>query len=597
MATSYNVKSEPTVEEKIDTFFPMARDTLRQSMEKEGYACVDERTNLFHSFFGNLDDESKRRYLSFISYARTHPEESNFSKPLDPLCSSKFLRKETADFINGLDGDSQYLYYTAVINTGSPDLLTRKDVSGFISRLDSEHRELYLSLLSHSDNAVLHRRLTNERITEDVRVSQFMNVLPVPLELDYFAVIAQVDTDEFIAACVNEKVLGGSGFIESVCTGEDHREVFFESIGILILGMENAAKENAREFDSAHRRPYRGYDSSETELEQYKSVVNDHLRDEYGLRVPLALEQIRVLVDSASSGKKPAPILDLVNSSRDREHVVSYTLTAPQDRKEYSKDQLVRFAMMAATANPSDHGVMTGEAGIMAKFIGQKAVNRANNEFYHSDRNVKAHVLELTRQSDFHEAYLTLQAYADNNEGDISHLLDSVSRIDKSRVDRSMVAFESRNPLDYNSETQDACVFLPTGNRSESGIMKYVTEKDVHLLNFAVDGVPSGTAITFVSDKTLVVDSMEGGWIVRNDAALTLMNDYVLHRASALGADRVLYFTNSPNDTCKHFIKMLRTSNFGTESQIDVDRPGESYLEARRGATAIEYLLPKSSAR
>jgi hypothetical protein len=127
--------------------------------------------------------------------------------------------------------------------------------------------------------------------------------------------------------------------------------------------------------------------------------------------------------------------------------------------------------------------------------------------------------------------------------------------------------------------------------------MKYVTEKDVHLLNFAVDGVPSGTAITFVSDKTLVVDSMEGGWIVRNDAALTLMNDYVLHRASALGADRVLYFTNSPNDTCKHFIKMLRTSNFGTESQIDVDRPGESYLEARRGATAIEYLLPKSSAR
>ena len=174
---------------------------------------------------------------------------------------------------------------------------------------------------------------------------------------------------------------------------------------------------------------------------------------------------------------------------------------------------------------------------------------------------------------------------------DALEVVYKTSPYDLSSSDKNvLIAFESRNPLDFNNRKQGACVFMPAGGSFDKGIFLYVENKNIHLLDFFRGDTPVAAAIAFVSDGMLVVDSVEGYLNIEKDyAVMEKIYSYIIEFSQNERFKGVLFNTNVLSECGKNFLRLAETRGATVVYNDNLSVPeGEVYLESR---SCKEFLL------
>ncbi len=482
-------------------------------------------------------------------------------------------------------------------------VLSNETLPAFLNALVPSKINVYLQGLATAAPVGLLRRavLSNEKLPA------FLNEISDEAAHDYFYAIREAPEDR-LGYYLNDKVLSNAKFFKKMNVSNRNNETasLEAVVEMLNSGLAEIEPRDSRVVTYANiyvdtdRRITRPTPSN---IKIYEDIINNYLSSTYGFEKHLDFWNIRTLFEWFNIYKldhegQRRGMANLVNKS-ERRFLKSYSLRATAPQHDYSVFELVSSAVASIIRKSNGDNA---ERKLAVMIAGEKNVNSANNTFL-THKEIRTQVFEAIRRGvGIDTIYRMLYDYATkHNDERMLHVLsivDESERTHEPHADSStLYAFESNNPLDFNNKKQSACVFLPNGSSKWRGILEYVRHEEVHLLDFTIGKMPAAAAITFVSGKNLVVDSVEGGLKVHgNRQILGYIDSYIMDFARMLGMERVLYNTNVYNPTSLAFLDMIKekgaTGPFRTE---DVVFPrGVGYLESLDFYRFLVIRLPRN---
>ncbi len=541
---------------------------------------------------GRADLLTKPSVLSYMEWGGKALS-LHFLETVDEIGRVELLTREgVLSFEREIGPEKSCKYLDAVESTGKVEFLTSESVTSnarlasFLKREEPNATYRYLRALAATGSQ-------GPMMSDEMLL--FSRALGPDISPFYFTIVERLGSE--CGRYTNGSVLSSPGFFKFAdIGGKGQRMTIDTTVEILNLGLGAKAEADQRVIDLVE-----SYLNSERKLpapnigniRRYEEDANRHLASEYGFRKRLDISNINMFFSSVKAQDDELNrIVDLVNASGERKGVVMYSLSsAAGSPAKYSKEELMRSAVVAVTERMSP-GAPSSERSAMIDAVGDKRVNRANNEFHIGGSAMK---VAVHRAHDYHEKYELLREYALSEKKEtLLGILDYAAGGDLSRDSGVLVGFETNNPLDFDNSKQVACVFLPSGVKRGKGIMRYVSNSEMHLMDFTIGGVPVGCAIAFSSGGSLVVDSLEGGRKVRESAELMeRMYSYILDAARKEGADKVVFNEKVGNDTPRAFLRMLREKGEAKRSKIGVPPVDGVYLDSAIGESALEVSLRK----
>ncbi len=308
----------------------------------------------------------------------------------------------------------------------------------------------------------------------------------------------------------------------------------------------------------------------------YEDIANGLLGKRYGLEKRLTIDQIELLFsfDNYRGGQEAMRqgAVHFVNVSRE-ENARFYSINqgsspAPVD---YTREQLARYSVLAILGSKSEGAA--AEAAI-ARIVGAKAIAAARNEFNARHRRLMPELIAAVQASDYGRAAGILAGTKEE------HIADVLAAVDYKDVDvgnpRLMKAVESKNPLDYDSRLQIACVYLPQG----AHIFEYCTDERIALVRYDMGGRSVGSAICYMEDGVFLVDSVEGHRTFRKPEVYEAVYNDLLDRARSKGARTVVFSTDASNETPSGFEQYIAKAKGLRKSEVKMKLNTPAYLEA-----------------
>jgi hypothetical protein len=313
----------------------------------------------------------------------------------------------------------------------------------------------------------------------------------------------------------------------------------------------------------------------ESNIKDYNTLALDYVKRKYGLEKDISINQIIMLFDVPESIRKE--VIDLVNKSEEK-NVKYYSLETEYVKSlNYSKDELKKYVIISIVGSRNKE-LENQATDAIASIVGRKTVYKARNEFNSKYKYLMKDIIAAFRQGDYDKALDILKKT--NNE----QIIDVINSTNYRDVDISSARFikavESKNPLDYDNRVQMACVYLPSGARSEE-ILKYCKDDNFVLVRYDVGNLTLGSAICYMKDNIFLVDSVEGHRRFRNDKIFEIVYNDLIERAREKGAKMVVFNINVLNETPREFIEYLSKKNLPKE-RIEMRLDTDAYLEAEK---------------
>ncbi|MEM5875511.1 MAG: hypothetical protein QXX45_03000, partial [Candidatus Aenigmatarchaeota archaeon] len=347
---------------------------------------------------------------------------------------------------------------------------------------------------------------------------------------------------------------------------------------IINLGLDNLIK-NRRDFDaitlyikSDKKLPL----PTENNIDSYLDLAANYVKRKYGIEKNLNYNQLLMFFSTEEKIRKE--VVNFVNNSREiNPKYYSLSIKNKNNSLNYSRDDLEKYAIIAVIGS-RNKDLEKEAVNIISSIVGEKTVNRARNEFYKNYKNLIKEIASAFNQGNYEKAINILKQT--NNEA-INDVINSVNYRDININSNVIKAVESKNPLDYDNRVQMACVYLPYGSNIEDGILKYCKDNRIKLVRYDIGDQPLGSAICYLEDKKLLVDSVEGHRRFRKEEIFEIVYNDLIERAKEWGAEVVVFSKNTLNETSRKFLEYLSSKNLKYD-EVEMKLNTSAYIEAER---------------
>lgn len=310
-------------------------------------------------------------------------------------------------------------------------------------------------------------------------------------------------------------------------------------------------------------------------IKSYEKIVKDYVKELYGIERDLNLSQI-LLLYSIENENKIAEIVELVNKS-DEKNVKYYHLNLDKNNFfNYSRKELIKYVIIAVIGS-RDKKLEKNAVKVVSELVGIKTVNKARNEFYTKYKRFLKDIVCAFKQDRFEDVIKILESTNNSSILSVLSILNYSDFTNRLKGYSVVKAVESKNPLDYDSRIQMACVYLP---RSQE-ILNYCKDENIVLVRYDINNETLGSAICYLENNIFLVDSVEGNSRFRKaDIFEVVYNDLIL-RAKERNVKTIVFNMNVFNRTPKDFIHYLRNKDL-KEDIIKMHLRTNATLEASK---------------
>jgi hypothetical protein len=340
-------------------------------------------------------------------------------------------------------------------------------------------------------------------------------------------------------------------------------------------------------------------------IDRYDEIVAETLRKDYGISKNLSYREIEMFLATLSSGinmdewgidlKK---LVELINKS-ERKNERIYRLDTGECiidyLKRYEKDDLIKYTVISLTGSHDKN--LESEARNVAKiFADEKDIEIARQRL-NENKYLKKRVIEILKgrkegkNRAYQDAYNLL---LHSGEQPIVNVMKSIDYERDELVSKNIIrATESNNPLDFDFRFQKCCAYLPYGAKRKE-IFTYCEDPRIMLVKYEIYGKPQGSAICYLGDDYLLVDSVEGDLEIAENRVFDIIFNDLLERAKMRNLEYILFNIRVYNETPRKFISYIEKAYKKLGLRKDyflVDFKTDAYLEAMR-IPPSEYYLP-----
>ena len=321
---------------------------------------------------------------------------------------------------------------------------------------------------------------------------------------------------------------------------------------------------------------------NKSNITSYKEIASNYLSKKYGINKSLNTNQILMLF-SVNKDEREG-LSDLINASSET-NLKMYSISAEETKRlEVDRGRLPYLSIIAVTGSRDDD--LDNEAyELLSKIVGEKAIRKARNEFKSHYRLKLPEIAAYLKEGKIDGAINSLKATKNESIEDVLECAD-YRDVGFTRGKAVLSAVESNNPLDYDSRTQIACVYLPRGY--DEGIYNYCRDyysKDKDsgfiLVRYNIGEKALGSAICYMEKDKFLVDSVEGHRTFRKPQIFQAVYQDLVDRAREKGAKRVIFSEEGINETPKKFIEFLEGLGLKRD-RVKMKLNTEGYLEAEK---------------
>jgi hypothetical protein len=193
----------------------------------------------------------------------------------------------------------------------------------------------------------------------------------------------------------------------------------------------------------------------------------------------------------------------------------------------------------------------------MKKFVGEKVINRAVNEFSSGKyKEIRKRITELIEKEGYDGAYDRVTGMKFVQKKEISDLLGVADGRGISIEAGTITSAVSNNPLDFDSRALTACIFLPMG-MAKMSVLEYCGHPRARLVKYEQNGETVGAVVSLLDNGILFVNSVEGTPAFRSDVIFDIVLEDMKKRAEAEGARHLIFYSNPVNRTPKKFVEYI----------------------------------------
>lgn len=306
-------------------------------------------------------------------------------------------------------------------------------------------------------------------------------------------------------------------------------------------------------------------------IRDYGRLASAYARERFSLDGDYGLNQLDLLLSSRRRKK----IVRLANEARESglkvynlETSADYTLAIDDEKKKH---------IIAGINGSRDSETEKRALGFLEPLVGKETLDAARGKWHEhlaKERPVLKKLVESYRKGEMDDA---LRVLAEAGSPRINDILAIAEPAMASAGRSTILAAESKDPLDYDSRVQMACVYMP--RESRGGIMYYCKDDNVLLVRYDIAGKPVGSAICYLEDDVLLVDSVEGHRTMRRGKVFDVVYKDLLRRAGEMGVSKVIFNLRVANETAKKFISHIRGKGL-RKGHVSLRLETESHLEA-----------------
>ncbi|MEM5832141.1 MAG: hypothetical protein QXT38_02415 [Candidatus Aenigmatarchaeota archaeon] len=346
---------------------------------------------------------------------------------------------------------------------------------------------------------------------------------------------------------------------------------------VINLGLDNLIK-NKRDFDAIalYMRSNKELPlPTEKNINSYLDLAMNYVKSKYGIEKDLNYNQLLVFLSTEEDTRKE--VVEFVNKSKEiNPKYYSLSKKVLGNSLNYSRDELEKYAIIAVVGS-KNKDLEKEAVNVISSIVGEKTVNRARNEFYKNYKSLIKEIANAFNQGDYEKAINILKQ---TNNKAINDVINSVNYRDASINGSFVKAVESKNPLDYDNRIQMVCVYLPNGAEKRT-IFEYCKDDRIKLVRYDVGNQTLGSAICYLEDKKLLVDSVEGHGRFRKEEIFEIVYRDLIERAKEWGAEIVVFNSYTPNETPRKFLEYLGSKNL-KEGIVEMELKTSASLEAGR---------------
>ena len=325
-------------------------------------------------------------------------------------------------------------------------------------------------------------------------------------------------------------------------------------------------------------------------ISTYGNIASDYISRTYGINKKLSLDNIFMLFSVEKRDIKG--LAKLVNRSVER-NIKEYSISIEGSKPIYMDKEKLPYFLLISVTGSRDKNKDKEALDNISSIVGDKTIRRARNSF---NSHYKYLIKEIASHINKGEVDKAISLLMNTNDESITDVLSyknyrDINNLNRNSNGRLLRAVESNNPLDYNSNVQMACVYLPNGHRN--GIYNYCNDyysesKGFILTRYDIGNQPVGSAICYMEGDKFLVDSVEGHRIVRKPQVFDAIYKDLISRAKEKGAKQIIFSKSGLNETPEKFIDYLGKLGLkkGT-MRMELDTRG--YLEA--GKNVKGYIL------
>ena len=328
----------------------------------------------------------------------------------------------------------------------------------------------------------------------------------------------------------------------------------------------------------------------------YQKIIREHINGRYGIM--LTNEQIGLFLRSGMHEEEESGVIDLIRLGIERDvKYYSLDVTGGIRPVDYAKTELEEH-ILAVLYGSRDKEKEKKAFEMLRNIVGESTINKARNDI----RTKHREVLTVIGRILGNQAYLqderigrSLGALKSTGSEAVLDVLRAANYREIHLENANYLrAAQSKNPLDYDSEVQYACVYLPEPDKN--GIYTYCSDERFVLVKYGIGDVTYGSAICYLEGKVLLVDSVEGNNAIKKSNVFEIIYNDLIERAIGLGAEKIVFGTyRNGNLAAQQFLRHVEEKGLPHEA-MDLRLETEGYLEAR-DSDHVYALDLKTSAR
>lgn len=283
-------------------------------------------------------------------------------------------------------------------------------------------------------------------------------------------------------------------------------------------------------------------------IKTYDGIILDYLNKTYGLNINSLGDAQKFLSSPREKREKLAYIIK--NSRRNSQKLYSLI------NKEISPISIENVnklynSLAISIIGSKDQKKEKEALEYLSKILDSKIIKQARIEFNSKYKNKLKEIIPLMKNGEFEKVIELLRSLDNDKINSVIYYANKENILKSNLILESVV---TKNPLEYDSREQIACVYLPRSDK----ILDYCEDDRFVLIKYSLGGKTLGSAICYIENGNFLVDSVEGNRGLRKEKLFEIVYKDLIERAKESGCKRIVFNRYVMNLTPKEFVKFLR---------------------------------------